>query len=207
MWKSVIRRRPHPTIWLVRHGESTWNVSGLVQGQADGPVLTAAGLEQAESVAGRVRALPIRTLVSSDLTRAKETAAVIGTGLGLTCAEDAALRERNFGAAEGSPLAELRPEWSGVESGRVVDAEARPPGGESLEALSRRVGDFFCRLAQQELDGDVLVVTHGGVIRVALARCDDIPVVRMAWGDVPNGGLWSVGLREICQPVRHRTPA
>jgi broad specificity phosphatase PhoE len=172
-----------------------------VQGQADGPVLTETGRAQAEAVAARVRSLRIRTLVTSDLARAQQTAAIIGETLRLVPHEDAALRERHFGAAEGGPLDALGAEWSGVEGGRVVDAEARPPGGESIADLSQRVGDFYRRLERRTLTGDVLAVTHGGVIRVTLAQCDDIPITRMPWGDVPNGGLWSVGLHEICPLV------
>ena len=135
-------------------------------------------------MADAVRSLPIGTLVTSDLARARDTASIIGKKLNLAWVEDAGLRERNFGLAQGGPLGELRPEWSGIDAGRVVDAEARPPGGESLQDLSRRIATFFSRLAQVEHDGDVLVVTHGGVIRVALAQCDWVPVARMTWGDV-----------------------
>ena len=99
---------------------------------------------------------------------------------------------------EGKPLRYLRSDWSGVEDGRVVNAEARPPGGESLHELSQRVDRFFCRLTEQRHRRDVLVVTHGGVIRVALAKCDRVPVSKMAWAPVPNAGLWSVGTHEIC---------
>lgn len=201
MCKDVKLCNTQHTIWLVRHGESTWNAFGLVQGQADGPVLTDEGRAQARSVAARVRSLPIRTMVTSDLPRAEETAAVIGERLGLTWARDAGLRERNFGRAQGSPLDELPTEWSGIRDGRVVDAEARPPGGESLQDLSRRVSTFFSRLAEVEHRGDVLVVTHGGVIRMALGHCDGAPLPRMAWADAPNGGLWSFGFHEICPPA------
>lgn len=189
------------TIWLVRHGESTWNAAGLVQGQADGPVLTDEGRAQAAMLADAVRLLPIRRLVTSDLARAEETASVIGRRLHVSWEREAALRERHFGAAQGLPLHALGPEWSGIESDRVVDADARPPGGESLRELGDRVSDFFDRLAQQSCDGDVLVVTHGGVIRLALAQCDGVPVTAMPWGSVPNAGLWSLSLREVCPPV------
>src|ERR1700733_14801468 len=120
-------RTANCALWLVRHGESTWNASGLVQGQADGPVLTAAGRAQAVTVADAVRSLPIRTLVTSDLARAQETAAILGEKLSLTWVQDAAVRERNFGTVEGSPLSELRAEASGIRDGRVVDVAARPP--------------------------------------------------------------------------------
>lgn len=185
----------------MRHGESTWNASGQVQGQADGPVLTEAGRLQAEAVADVVRSLPIRTLVTSDLARAQETAAIIGKKLSVLWVDDGQLRERNFGSAQGRPLGELPTEWSGIRDGLVVDAEARPPGGESLEELSRRVRTFFSQLAQVEHDGDVLAVTHGGFIRVALAQCDGVPVAGMTWGDAPNGGVWSFGVHEICPPA------
>lgn len=188
-------------VWLVRHGESTWNASGLVQGQADGPELSETGRAQARSVAEAVSSLPIHTLVTSDLTRAQETTAIISERLRVPWVSDADLRERNFGTAQGRPLGELPAEWSGISEGRVIDPEARPPGGESLNELSRRVATFFDRLAQVRHRGDVLVVTHGGFIRMALARCDGMPLSRMTWGDAPNGGLWSFGFREVCPPA------
>jgi broad specificity phosphatase PhoE len=184
-------------IWLVRHGESDWNAAGLVQGQSEGPVLTAAGREQAKRLAQLVRRFPIRRIVTSDLTRAVETASVVGQKLKLRWDLAPALRERNFGEAQGIPLSALRHEWSGVVDGRVVDADACPPGGESVRELRDRVVDFFGHLLRAEADGDVLVVTHGGVIRVALSHCDRIPVAHMPWGDVPNAGLWSLSPREI----------
>ena len=188
-------------IWLVRHGESNWNAAGLVQGQADGPVLTAAGREQAKRLGHSVRRLPIRKIVTSDLTRAVETASLIGQKLKHHWELVPALRERNFGGAQATPLSRLPREWSGIEDGRVVDADACPPGGESVRELRDRVVDFFGQLAGDEREGDVLVVTHGGVIRVALAHCDRIPVARMPWIQVPNAGLWSVSPREIRPPV------
>jgi probable phosphoglycerate mutase len=198
---SVDSVRKGHMIWLVRHGESDWNVSGLVQGQAEGPVLTAAGREQAKRLAHSLRRFPIRKIVTSDLTRAVETASIIGQRLRRHWDLVPALRERNFGEAQGTPLSSLHPEWSGVDGGRVVDADAFPPGGESVRELRDRVVDFFSQLAHEERDGDVLVVAHGGVIRVALAHCDRIPVGHMPWSHVPNAGLWSLSPREIRPPV------
>jgi probable phosphoglycerate mutase len=192
------QRNSGNTIWLLRHGESTWNASGLVQGQADGPILNQTGHEQVAAVSEVVSRLPVGSIISSDLDRAQETACIVGQKLDMAWTLDADLRERDFGHAQGRPLDNLRPEWSGVEDGRVVNADARPPGGESLHDLSARVDRFFRRLVEQPRRGDVLVVTHGGVIRVALAKCDRVPVSKMAWGHVPNAGLWSIGTYEIC---------
>jgi probable phosphoglycerate mutase len=113
--------------------------------------------------------------------------------LGVTLQIDPALRERNFGTAQRHPLRELDRAHSGIEGGRVVDAEARPPEGESLTEMYARVGAFINELEKAAPDGDILVVTHGGVIRVAQAYCDGIAADAMAWGPVPNASVW--GLR------------
>jgi broad specificity phosphatase PhoE len=139
--------------------------------------------------------------VTSDLTRAVETASVIGQKLQLDSELVPALRERNFGDTQGISLSALHPDWSGIDNDRVVDADASPPGGESVRQLWDRVIDFFGDLVRVGAGGDVLVVTHGGVIRVALAHCDRIPVTHMPWGHVPNAGLWSLSPREIRPPV------
>jgi broad specificity phosphatase PhoE len=196
------QRNSANTIWLLRHGESTWNASGLVQGQAEGPKLNATGRRQAAAASDVVSRLPVTTIISSDLVRAEQTASIVGQKLGLAWSLDTDLRERDFGRAHGLPLEDLRADWSGLQDGRVVDADARPPAGESLHDLSDRVDRFFSRLAEQQHGGDVLVVTHGGFIRIALAKCDRIPVSKMAWGPVPNAGLWSLGAHEICPHIQ-----
>jgi broad specificity phosphatase PhoE len=183
-------RTANRTLWLVRHGESTWNASGLVQGQADGPVLTDKGRREAARVIERLRDIRLSTMYASDLDRARETASIVGRGLHLPLRIDPALRERSFGAAEGRPLSALDPAASGIEFDRVVDAHGRPPAGESLTELYGRARAFISGLDLSETDGDVLVVTHGGVIRVAEAYCNGISVEDMAWGPVANGSVW-----------------
>ncbi len=109
---------------------------------------------------------------------------------------DSNLRERSFGDAEGRPLSELDPAASGIELDRVVDADARPPAGESLCELYERVQAFIAELEVRQPDGDVLVVTHGGVIRVAEAYCSGIGVDDMTWDPVPNATI-----RGVCRPL------
>src|ERR1700729_515068 len=127
------------TLWLVRHGGSTWNASGCVQGQASGPGLTEKGRWQAALLTEHLRDIRVGAIYTSDLDRARETASIIGCALRVPLHVDAALRERSFGVAEGHPLSELDPAASGIAGGRVVDAHARPPGGESLSELYGRV--------------------------------------------------------------------
>ncbi len=177
------------TLWFVRHGESTWNASGLVQGQADGPVLTAKGRLEAARVTERLGDTDVAAIYSSDLERARETAAIIATALRVPLHLDPSVRERNFGDAQGHPLRALKPAVSGIEGDRVVDADARPPAGESLTELYERVRDFITTLDARAPEGDVLVVTHGGVIRVAEAYCSGVAVEDMTWGPVANASV------------------
>ncbi len=181
-----------PTLWFVRHGESTWNASGLVQGQAEGSVLTAKGRREAARAAEQLGRARVSAIWTSDLERAHETAAIIGHVLHLPLRYERALRERDFGTAEGRPLSELSTAVSGIEGDRVVDADVRPPEGESLRALYRRVAAFMDDAAAGAAESAVVVVTHGGVIRMAQAYAEGIGVEDMVWGPVPNASVWSL---------------
>ena len=129
-------------IWLVRHGESTWNALGLAQGHCDQARLTRRGEQQARAVAAQLRSRPIGALYASDLRRAVQTAAPLATALGRPVTRDARLRERCLGVLEGTESAAIHPTASGLRAHRVVDADARPPGGESLHEFYRRVAEF-----------------------------------------------------------------
>lgn len=180
---------------LVRHGESGWNAAGLVQGQsAAAPGLTARGRAQmaavADEVCGRVAgAGPVR-LLASDLRRAVESAEVLAARLAVPVALDPRWRERSFGVLEGGP-APPATEWTGVAGERVVDPDRSPPGGESVRQLAERVAGALADLADAAARGDeppgtVVVVTHGGVVRVAVAVRAGVPVGDMVWGPVGN---------------------
>jgi probable phosphoglycerate mutase len=153
-------------VFLVRHGETEWNLRGLYQGQADSP-LTARGLAQADTVAERFGPLRRQRLVSSDLGRALATAARIAARLGLAIEVDPRLRELHLGQAVGLdrdgiralPGYELRPDW-------------RFPGGESFHDLEERV---LAALADIDAAGaDAIVVTHAGPIRAVLRKLHDL---------------------------------
>jgi len=188
----VNTRDRKPTLWFVRHGESTWNASGFVQGQASGPVLTRKGRNEAANIAGSLAGARISAIYTSDLQRARETAEIVGRAVRIAPQSDPALRERNFGQAQGRPHSELPSAASGIEIDRVVDADARPAEGESLTELYERVATFIDELEMRAPEDDVLVVTHGGVIRVAQAYCNGIPAAAMAWGSVPNASVWGL---------------
>ena len=190
-----------PALWLVRHGESTWNVAGLAQGQHDQAELTSRGVRQASDAAWRFRDHPIRAIYASDLRRARQTAAAFAAVVGVPVFTDARLRERRLGALEGAPSTALIPSVTGLDSGRVVDPDARPAGGESVRELYQRAAAFCSDLTATISDGDdtgaagfpglpdagdVVVVAHGGTVRVLAAYLQGIPADAMSWGPVAN---------------------
>jgi probable phosphoglycerate mutase len=164
-------------ILLVRHGQSEWNASGRWQGQAD-PPLSELGEEQAVAAA-RVLGM-VDAIYASDLVRAHHTAELVATQLGADVAVHAGLRERSAGEWEGRTRAEIDDGWPGyLETGK------RPAGYEPDDSVLDRVLVVLDAIAAAH-DGDVLVVTHGGVVRV---------VERHLGGDaeglIPNlGGVW-----------------
>lgn len=176
-------------LWLVRHGESTWNALALVQGQVPLPVLTARGRRQARRCAWALRGEQVDAVYASDLRRAFQTAVPIARALGLGVAVDAGLRERSLGAAEGMPASLLGPEWSGIHNGRVIDADAAPPGGESLRELYGRVSRCVSALVDRHRGANLVLVCHGGVVRMAEAWLDGVGPDALAWGPLDNGEI------------------
>jgi probable phosphoglycerate mutase len=181
-----------PVLWLVRHGETTWNSRGWVQGQVDGARLTRRGRRQAREAAEQLAGHPVATVYSSDLYRARRTAAVIAARLGCDLRTDPRLRERCFGIAEGVAAAGMTPVVTGVRDGYVVDGDARAPGGESLHDVHRRCAAFLRDLSVRGPRGHVVVVAHGGSIRMMRAVIDGVDVHGLAWGTVPNASIHRV---------------
>ena len=143
---------------LVRHGQSTYNASGHLQGQTDTP-LSDAG--RAEATALRPFLTGFEQVVTSDLVRASETAALLGYP-GAT--PDPRWREIDLGGWAGRPIAEFPDEQQGAWRGGPLHA----PDGESWTRFVARVGGAVDALAAAE--GDWLVVCHGGAIRAALTH-------------------------------------
>ena len=155
---------------LVRHGQSAWNREHRIQGQLD-PPLSTEGRRQAELVGRRLAGRRIEGFYASDLKRAWETAEAIGAAIGLDPQPAPGLREIYLGEWEGLRTEEL--------AQRFPDAWARwneepdwdvVPGGEGAEPFERRVAAALDAILERHVRGDVLVVTHGGVIQVALHR-------------------------------------
>ena len=178
-----------PPLFLIRHGESSWNTLGLAQGHNDQARLTRRGRRQAAAAAERFRGHPVRALYSSDLRRALETATAFSEVLGLPVLADARLRERSLGVLEGTASAAISPAVIGLDDGRVADPDIKPAGGESVRDLYWR-GAAFCDALATAVDdgaaGDVVVVAHGGTLRVLRAYLNGVPVEEMSWEPLEN---------------------
>ncbi len=192
MYRVPANATTHRPLVLVRHGESSWNESSLVQGQNDEAQLTHRGREQASAAAASLREHPIDLIISSDLARALQTAQIVGAALGLEIVTSTELRERSFGEFEGRALSELPASMSGIENRVVVDDEALPPGGESLRELHARAGDFVESLRRDRVGERLLLVTHGGTIRALRAYCKGETMQNLAWDRVGNCSIWAV---------------
>jgi probable phosphoglycerate mutase len=116
----------------------------------------------------------------------------LAQALGLPVTTDPALRERCFGSFEGLPLRALDTVDSGIRDDRVVDAAARPHGGESLDEVHERVGEFLQRLRDECHGGDIILVSHGGAIRAMRAFCAGVSMTGTPWDVVANGSVFPV---------------
>lgn len=166
-------------LFLVRHGQSTWNAAGRCQGQSR----SAGGLSQggaaqalatAEKLAEKLasnRETPAEVVMASDLLRARQTAEIIADVLGLPVQLDAGLREQHLGELEGKLYIEQFGDSTvqGTIDGLWRDPFRRPPGGESIADMYDRVQATLTRLYKANPARTLVVATHGGVVRTATA--------------------------------------
>jgi broad specificity phosphatase PhoE len=174
-----------PKVWIARHAESTWNAEERWQGQGD-PPLSGLGERQAQALAERLASRRVHTLISSDLARAAQTAAIASKRLGVEPRFEARLRERDVGAWSGLAHQEITRRFpEELARMRAGDPDLRPGGGESFRELEARVRAAFAEIAAQKNVDGVAVITHLGVIRVLE------PQVKVA-----HAGFWTPGRSE-----------
>lgn len=151
---------------LIRHGQTTYNATGRMQGHLD-TELSEVGLSQARAAADLLVDKQITAIVSSDLIRARDTAAVIGEKLGIKVDVDKRLRETHLGDWQGMTSAEVDEQYPGARAIWRHDPTWAPPQGESrvdVATRARPVIDELMRAHPEWDEGAVLVVAHGGAI-------------------------------------------
>lgn len=162
----------HPVkVILARHGETDWNASARIQGKSDIP-LNGRGRAQARELAAAVQRLgTVEIIYASPLSRALETAQIIGRALGLEPAPAAALTELNFGDWEGCSWEEIGRRWPEQFAAYSADRKNyAPPNGESYAEMLRRARPFVDALRARPSAGAALCVCHSAVMRGLLAE-------------------------------------
>jgi broad specificity phosphatase PhoE len=177
-------------IYMARHGETEWNRVGRWQGATDIP-LSDVGRAQARHLAERLRDRGITAVHASDLARARETAEIVATALGLPAARiDPRLRERGFGCFEGLTQTECAERFPDAWALYAADRRLTPPDAEPQAAVVARIHAAMIALATADADPEAgaglpLVISHGGALRsFASAVIGRVPP------PVPNGGLF-----------------
>ena len=160
------------TLLLVRHGETDWNRDERFQGQAN-PPLNQTGRAQAVTLSVALAATPLGAVYTSPLERAFVTAEIIAAPHGLEPVTVAELREMYDGSWEGLTRAEVEARFPD-QYARWLEHRRGPDDGESYEELGRRVVPALLEIGGAHTNGRVLVVTHAGPIRAALAHVDSI---------------------------------
>lgn len=171
----------------MRHGETTANRDRITQGQLD-THLTELGHQQAARVANVLSNEKFQRIVSSDLKRCLDTTAAIALHHANTPVEyDERLREYSFGVHQGMPTDSW--DWPDTVDDRDVDAKA--PEGESAREVSRRIVHCLNYLYEHDRDQHVLVVTHGGVIRLLRVLMGEIQFHERMSQRIDNGSVWT----------------
>jgi broad specificity phosphatase PhoE len=152
-----------PELWLARHGETDWSAAGKHTGRTDVP-LNDAGRDAARRLAGVIGTEPFDLVLTSPLSRARETCELAGYGDRAVVDDD--LREWDYGEYEGVTTAEIRsqrPGWTVFDDGC--------PGGETIEAVAARADRVIERV--RGIERRALVFGHGHALRILAARWID----------------------------------
>lgn len=154
-----------PKIYLARHGETAWSLSGQHTGVTDIP-LTPHGEDNARNLGERLSGMHFANVLTSPMQRARRTCELAGFAAQAEIADD--LSEWNYGDYEGKLTVDIRknrPDWFLFRDGC--------PGGESVEAVGSRADRVLVRL--RALEGDTIVFSHGHFLRVLGARWLNLP--------------------------------
>ena len=156
------------TFYFVRHGESEGNAARIFTGHSDSP-LTSRGRTQAAAVADELDKVKFDRIVSSDLSRSRDTAELIAKRRGIPVEVVPELREIDVGERTGKTFDETvgMPDWND-------DGFVAWPGGETLDQVVARTLGAIERLTRESPGKTILVVGHGGVNRILLSHFQGI---------------------------------
>ncbi|MBN8556539.1 MAG: histidine phosphatase family protein [Burkholderiales bacterium] len=181
-----------PRVFLARHGQTAWSLSGQHTGLTDLP-LTPAGEANAARLGPRLAGLAFGTVLCSPLQRARSTCAL--AGFGAVAQTDARLLEWDYGDYEGRTSAEIhaqRPDWRLFRDGC--------PGGETVAQVAARADSLIATL--RGLQGDLLLFSSGHFLRMLAARWLGLPPAEGARFALDTASLGTLGYEHgLDQPV------
>ncbi|MET0311042.1 MAG: histidine phosphatase family protein [Burkholderiaceae bacterium] len=184
-------------LFLVRHGETDWNLQLRFQGQVD-PPLNATGHEQARRIARRLASEHADHLYSSDLLRTRQTAEPISAHfLGLPVEknlfashDEAGLREQSFGVVDGMRVDDIKLQhpqaWA---QWLLFHEDYAMPSGESTRRFHERVMEAVRRIAAAHTGESLVVVTHGGVLDMIYRTARGLPLSGPRQCEIPNAAF------------------
>jgi broad specificity phosphatase PhoE len=175
--------------YVVRHGQSTWNAEGVLQGQRADVPLTELGHAQARAAAELLAGCGATSVVTSDLLRARTTAAPIAHALGVPVEERTGLREQCVGIYEGRRSRDV---WTETDPDAWGRADWRPAGGESIADVAARLQPVLDELRARSQP--VVVVTHGDTARIAVGLLRGATVSEIPWLSLENGEILALPL-------------
>jgi alpha-ribazole phosphatase len=179
---------PETMLYLMRHGAIEAAKEKRFIGQIDLP-LSPDGRKQSERQGRQLRNIPFSGVWCSDLKRAYETAAIVCRDRDLTLQPVPQLREIHLGQWDGMAMSQIRKALPDLWQARGEDiGHFRPPGAESFADLQQRVVPFIRHIAAQSA-GNMLIVTHAGVIRVLLCQVLQMPLSHLFRIHLDYGGL------------------
>lgn len=179
-------------IYIARHGETTWNAEGKIQGRSD-PGLTPKGHHQSRVLLEHLRDKPLSKIYTSTLQRSILTAQPISDTLGIPIQRSPELDEIAFGILEGKSLYQLdevtKKEWERFKRDRF---HYRIPGAESYLDVAHRVSPFVERLLQHHEGEEILIVGHRVVNRLLIGMTMNAPLEWVVKIDQPHECLYLI---------------
>ncbi len=188
------QKQAKQTLLFIRHGQTTWNVKGLLPGQLPGIELTDTGREQAQRLAEALKVLPITAVISSPLERARDTANYIAQIQGVDIEFDERLKDTDVGHWAGKDYNKLHqedPAWKEF----TRDPTHAPEGVETFPQVQQRaMAGVEAWLKEHTGGGYAVFVAHADVVKLLLAHYMGLDVARLGSLSIDNA---SVSIVEI----------
>ena len=183
----MVQEKALATVYVVRHGETDWNIKGVIQGHTDIP-LNSKGKTQAKNLSAKLKDVFFDAVFSSDLMRAKETAEIVALEKKIAVQATQLLRERNFGTLEGKSavlLDQLRKDIAYLSDEEKYTYRLQADIENDEEVISRFI-TYIREIAIGYPNKNILMVTHGGMLRMLLLHLGIFSYEKPEFGRIGN---------------------